>query len=940
MSSAAQQSLLYGREDVLTDVIRSQASVTLLTGDSGIGKSAIMEAASEADPYLSNRPITVRHTQSAMHALLTALAEVATELAATNEMDKIIGGWIKSGTALADRYAQELPRIVAGVAIGLVKARLGSAANKVLDDYLAELRKQTPTGIASAMISQLEPLSAEIVREFISGLIPFAGDQRIRLSIDAGEHFPAEQLHLFADLANVMPEGAGILLALRTSGSEEVDRASWLTNSTSSIARIDVPALSESSVSHWIASEGLDASMATEVTQRTGGYGLHVADAIAHLESGGELADAPLNEEFVRSTHATWRTLADDDRRAAGKLAVLTVPLEDEELRAFLEMDERSWYSLVENLERARIFSVRVNGSPWFHDERRAGVLSVIAAAERESHHRLAAEFLWELISAKDRYELLAELSLHVENSQTLRESSKQFEALFKLSDLQLSVLAALLEVVEPANEFAAEGLPILRHWGHRWRRPGDAVEALRALSGEVIVLAEKGDAAVVVLFAESSMWTAVQLGYITRRLGQSPVRAISSVLFEWIIRPRLGVFEMGSHGQGRPSPTYLCEALARETADSNEPYGLFSTSHFGTSPFFLTAAYSDEEERDAAATTLGGLRIQVMEEDFVVDEVVKYPIGSQPSERVVHAAELALGRHITAFGRIRHRLDRPVSANDWMDLRVKTVKAVRDVVDTDQRLSMDLNRTWGIIWGEHGDRHHEIGIVGGEESALEVNELMAALGGDPWKIWSDPFASFRLTKGLELSTEAEVRNLHTSGAVDTNIDPVLYQLGELRDVARKFNTAQPIDVITLEKNELEEILTDALVDRLRLSRALANRLPIGGEVRIGPPPTLTCIALAIDTPSRRWVPGSRATLHVASCPGLVEKDEVRFAVVEGVAHGEGRDEIFSLPKDFDFTKHFGVGWPEDGPWQQGDFMHVFAELLGVRADDVTFEWP
>jgi hypothetical protein len=118
--------------------------------------------------------------------------------------------------------------------------------------------------------------------------------------------------------------------------------------------------------------EGLDVELAPAITSTTGGYPLLIEAAILHLKQGGEITDLPRHQQLAARTRVSWNALTPGAAAVGRKLAVLRDPLPEGELRQLAGIDDiGEWATVVQELQRARILSVIVNGQPWFHRERR-----------------------------------------------------------------------------------------------------------------------------------------------------------------------------------------------------------------------------------------------------------------------------------------------------------------------------------------------------------------------------------------------------------------------------------------------------------------------------------------------------------------------------------------------------------------------------------------
>jgi hypothetical protein len=95
---------IYGREDSISALTRSRAPVTLVPGDSGVGKSAVLAAAQQAsEDALAPPPLTIPYSGGALQqALLKALGEAVSDYVTAQGRVREVAGHI---VAVADRLA-------------------------------------------------------------------------------------------------------------------------------------------------------------------------------------------------------------------------------------------------------------------------------------------------------------------------------------------------------------------------------------------------------------------------------------------------------------------------------------------------------------------------------------------------------------------------------------------------------------------------------------------------------------------------------------------------------------------------------------------------------------------------------------------------------------------------------------------------------------------
>lgn len=934
------QPVMWGRDDSIDRVARSRAPLLLVTGDSGIGKSALIAHAADrcSGDGLANAPVRILHSETASRAVLRALAVVAADVAATADIADVMRGLLNSASRLADRYGNQLPQVLAMTALGFVKAQLGDQVAAVAEDFLAEARQNSPAGVASAVSAEVDPLASEVIVGFTVQLLSFAQGRRMRLFLDGGERLGEHDRKILADLAVSLPDQVHLIVAHRTSSRDELAMVAELDQVGPQVARLELSPLAASDVGAWLGTEGLDSNLAVSALRRTGGYPLHVADLIHHLHQGGTVATAPLHDSFIQAANASWHSLNDKDRRSAARLAVLSDPLEGD-YAALLDAAADP-VSLEENLSAARIFSVDVGGRLWFHEERRAGILKSIASGERAAYHKAAADFIWSSIQDSATSTLLSELSIQVEGAASLLDENQDLATVVKLSDLELSVLAALIELAEPSNEFAVDGQPLLQHWRQRWQRAGDPVAALESLKGKSFIVLAQNDRAAVAIPLLAGMVQGTVIGLIVRRLALSPIQALGSQVFEAALRVPLGHFDVGTHGSGDPNAAYLSQAVAEGAVENDELLGLFGLARFDSTPMFFAAAYETEARLESALKATRGLAVDLLGKRLEVERVEEYPLDRQP-DLFLLAAEFVMGSSpiVRPGGRFEVDLPAPMQIEDWLRARVETIGVMRGLASPEEQLALDLLRPWGLMWELDESDYIELSVRGGDEAATRL-ALPPGAKAHPFRLLSDPFALFRLGSLAQLPQTAEIRQVST-GQPNLHVDPVLLELGRITNRLVAFNRLQPRLLFALDPEDLQEEIGEAQTTAMERGRRLASLVRLGGVWVEPPPPTLTCVLVLLDPPNPGLVADARGLVLVKRLQGRVDDDEVRVHVTLGSPGGASWIASVAIPPEFDFEQAFGTPAEPDQAFSSVSTLHVgLANLLGFRREDVTFAWP
>ena len=459
---------MYGRDEEIERLARSAAPITLLTGDSGVGKSTVLEAAQAAtETALAPMPRRVAAAggvlqSTLLSALGDALAEDIQERGRVAEIGRLLAA---TAEALVEAKGQEVARVVGQELLAIVRGRLGPDVGNAVVEYGKALKETADERLAMRLQAALDRTAVETVIEFGNAIAEQSVQGAVVLALDAGERLPTADLGLLADLAEGFLKTVHLRIAMADDGDERRAAVERLLALNREIVEIPLHGIRLGAVRRWLEDEGLDSALAERVGRATAGYGLHVGDLIAHLHQGGEPDDAPLHQQLARRTDDAWRGLSVDVASVARRLCVLIDPLPHNSTLALLGINAATWGKISGRLQCARIFSVHVDGQAWFHDERRRYILSAkLSDEERAEACTNAVPYVRALV-VEGLAQRSAELADLVAGSPSLLDADEQVAGVVALGADEIAVAAALVELMEPEMRLpAVGGDELLRH--------------------------------------------------------------------------------------------------------------------------------------------------------------------------------------------------------------------------------------------------------------------------------------------------------------------------------------------------------------------------------------------------------------------------------------------------------------------------------------------
>jgi hypothetical protein len=450
MAEESKDLTLFGRTDVVRRLAASRAPLTVLSGDSGLGKSEVLRAAQIlTEDAIAPEPRTLPSSGGVLQrVLLDGLGEVLAEnirlCGRTEELGRFLG---EAAERVIASGGQELVRVVGKEVLAVIRGRLGADVGEAVTAYASSLKDSVDDRLAVRLDTAVDRVAVELVLALANEVLGQL-EQGAVLALDAGERLSPEDVRVLGDVVAGLPAALRIRIAVSTYSGEHQAIVERLVGANANVAEIKLAGIEEAGVCEWLEAEGLPANMAAEATRVTGGYALH----LAHLRAGGAIDDAPLHEVFARRTEEAWVQLLPEIARHARRLCVFADPLPQEHTLELLGLDAAAWGEAQERLRRARIFSVEVNGTPWFHEQRRRYLSEVkLDDSERAAACTDAVAMLRALTEETQRVDRLAEFAGLMRFATPLLENSESLRAVLGLDRPQLALCASFVELIEPA---------------------------------------------------------------------------------------------------------------------------------------------------------------------------------------------------------------------------------------------------------------------------------------------------------------------------------------------------------------------------------------------------------------------------------------------------------------------------------------------------------
>jgi len=937
--------MLYGRAALVDAVARSQAPVLILTGDSGVGKSAVLAAAQAAsDADVAPAPQTVGTSGGALQrALLDGLADaVALVVQRRGRAREVADRLGEAARALGSARLKDLAVVVHAELLQIAQSRLGPEFGQALADYIGELRTGRSETLAARVQAARDPSVVDVVLALAVEVAAVA-ERPVLLAVDAAERLSPDDVRTLGDVPRAVTGEVRLRVGFATYALDRRRAVDDLLADAPEIGEIRVSGLGVDAVAEWLVAEGLDEARAEGVLRVTDGYPLLLNDLVRQLQRDGEFDVVDRNAQFARLSKLAWDQLDPEARRCARLLALLEDPLPEHRLRELCGLDAPSWGDVVQRLERGMLFSTQVNGIPWFHEQRRSVVRDFLRTEEIDQSAGAATDVLLAHINETGALERSGEVAAIAAQSPTRQRADPKLLAALELDLDELSVAAALLELTERAPVGLLAGAETLRHSRSFFPTHGDLIDALERLTSKHLALTAEAHGMVVVVAQFSVAAAAVIGGRAQRELGRLPVPAIGSLVFEAGLAPRLNPFSDAQNGLGAPDMGLLSQWAAGRELSWRGPHYPRSRAELGHNvivranyrgrPLVAAVRFASADDRDAALARLNEAPIEVLGIPLTLRTVTAHPLPMVAPGRFVRAAERAAERSFTHArglkGKLNEPLCAPLTAEQAAEIKVEVPRMLAERCDSVERWAFGLDAPWSLHWLIEDHLLVEGEVRGGRAEAVRHRDL-------PRITSPDPFEFFRWERAFDLTEGESLVHLRIHGGENTlTHDPVLQVIGQLRSRAEQFNASQTRRHLVLERDALTAALLHARRRELDDARALVSAVPLRGERLAEPEPQTLYALVAREDASPGWVPGARSSMITKVGHSASGDEEVHVAIVPGELSAGGG--IFRAP-DGAFEEAFGRVRPQ---WSSAsDLLNMTAQLLGHSDSDLWFDIP
>ncbi|MBF4562861.1 ATP-binding protein [Microbacterium sp. VKM Ac-2870] len=875
---------LYGRQSD-RDAVASRTGVVLVTGDSGIGKTAflgILNTSQSSGDLVADVQV-LRSTNGALrNAIATALGDCLLQSAQDETRQRLVWERVKSSVLRAATAAQkELGRMLITRATEVVEAKIGKEATTlirgVVDEVLLPPRARFEEQLTAFTVPDAAAEIGRLVRD-----VALATEQTLVFPMDAAERLGRDDRDLLVELSTELGPHVRLIVTANNHQAEGQELQRLLEGRNSKPHELGP--LSHHDVEDWLLAEGVARNQWFQIIRIADGYPLFVNDAIRLAQSGLSLSTIETPTSFQSVFEHSFRRLDAGMQSRISQIAAFADPPPDDYLAEYLGLSEFELLIFEQKLLDEGVFIRRPDGVNWFHDRRRAYLWNTRLTTK---HRQAVATAVLESFRRRLEQKPVIEAWLAVSSPAILAEADvndldPDVSRVVQTPTDQLALLASMIELMEPGQNQTASTREIAAYASRRFSFSGDPIAALEALEERgMVALASNRYASVAAPVIPSNFAYAALIGEAQHRFGLQliPGRALRS--FEAFIKPLLGRFDRARISLQRGtladhSATFRDETATNGTADRRRSVcGLGITLTIDDQPVSVTALFEDSADRIAARASLtDGFQSSPARNHFQLERIDDLP-----------ASRVRYGRYKQLME--DHQLERmtvPIhSQSELADLLYKrsvATEVLASSLDDYEAAALGLDRGRRFILDIRGEP--KSAAVFEIETARAAPTVTAAVVSEV-SLLDDPLIELRLrAQGLISAEERLVRwTIHTetrnqTGAATETIDNLIEQ-------GRKFNRHLPRVPIRLDANVLEE---DIRQEMATLSR-LEDELVQGGllQQRLASREDSLLVLLDSAEPSNeRWYPWGASTfwtsdgcaqIHVRVLPEGIEPPSI-----------------------------------------------------------------
>ncbi|MFE7674552.1 AAA family ATPase [Streptomyces albidoflavus] len=872
--------VLYGREKPLRALLDPTHSVVVVTGDSGVGKSAVLSACRDSaqEGHLASVNVTrlPHRTGGLQVSIFNQLILITTQLvdeqtSVAQFAQKVTN---RARAAIGPRR-KDFALAVAKELLTAVKERVGSDTGQALGEFFASVSADNSETMLEKLHTQVDADALQALVDIADEVASLSETSPVYLFFENAQNLSGEDLRQLADLPAMLSERVVLRLEHKDSTDDHRRRIRLLISA--GITEVALRGLSEEVVQFWCQTRRIPESLHKRIHQSTNGYPLFVDDAINQVAANRRLGKISPAENFRASTVDSLNDLDPESAAAARRLSAFIDPPQQEHIADILGegMTLTRWEGVQARLERARIFATSADGTPWFHEMRRQCIWESLSPSLRREVADRAVSFITDSFEETHDPELLINLALVASDSSEVRNDPRALHMAGATLD-EVALLSALLEIAEGDSRSPNPKVPtalgdaVFDYCRLAFMAEVDALGALENLNSADVIFVATDDNASALIPRLSRLAFMLSLGRAGMELPRFPIPAIASTIFETAFSPRLLDFVTCSYGIGNPRLRKVVEdgvkshrSQTQQQFSGRSVHAVFLRASIEQQPFYAYSTFSDAESAARSVSDLRGAAGRHWGVNVDIDWLLQLPTGRIRDRRFMNALE-----------RIEFTPRRDLSFVDEVKKKADLLRYVRASCSGIERAVLDLEETTSYFVLEKGRDVMVVEVNGGGDGVKKLDGLIP----DDYR-FEGPYRWATLRKMLNLGI-GETTGRVTFGTAGTANYETEKIVDSLSNKACQFNKSQPRLTVDASNPALQSALSASLRDTYHDAQALSAVLSQYGDVSLTPRKTLLVIYTHGDEGKRFGWHHSEAVYLRFPTPG-VSYDTIKVKVVE-----------------------------------------------------------
>jgi hypothetical protein len=206
-------SRLYGRDQQVRELLGTEATVTAISGDSGVGKTQVLEEVVALFDGVAPTPVVAGRAPAALQtglldALGAAAAVIADDEGGARRVGKLL---VEGGRRLASAKAGEIGHAVARVVLGIIRDRVGKNLTDVIAEYVEQVRDAAQDDVLARIRQAGDPDVIFAIAGLAADVADAAGGRRILRPLENVDRLQPDDQARLMEFGPLLPGEVSVL---------------------------------------------------------------------------------------------------------------------------------------------------------------------------------------------------------------------------------------------------------------------------------------------------------------------------------------------------------------------------------------------------------------------------------------------------------------------------------------------------------------------------------------------------------------------------------------------------------------------------------------------------------------------------------------------------------------------------------------------------------